>query len=70
MATYEVTLEDGRTVGVNSDSGDESIIKRQANHQEISRIVVEQRAGYRTKRANWIGPSSPSLAVSVKKVQD
>ena len=58
MATYKVTLEDGRTQYVDSDSSDEKIIKKQANHAETSRIII---AG---KRNHPPGPD-PSLAVSI-----
>lgn len=63
MATYDVTHEDGRKTRVHSDSGDESKIKKQANHQETTRQVIAQRLGQ---------PSGPdaSLAVKVEKVSD
>ena len=74
MAHYEVTMEDGRVLSVNSDSSDESRIRQQANHQEITRRVHEERTGRPTKRSNWerpkAGGNDVSIAVSVKKVKD
>lgn len=61
MPMYEVTLEDGRVTYVNSD--EEQYIKKQANHEETSRIII---AG---KRNSPPGPD-PSLAVSYRKIKD
>jgi hypothetical protein len=61
MATYRVTLEDGRTTDVNSDNPE--LVKRQANHEETSRVII---AG---KRNHPYGPE-PALAVSFIKIKD
>ena len=53
---YEVTLEDGRTLTVCAQS--EDLAKRQANHAEMSRVVIASKRGLPT------GPA-PSMAVSV-----
>jgi hypothetical protein len=63
MATYEVTHEDGRKTRVNSDSGADAVVKKQANHAETSRAVLADRRGLPRG-------AEPSLAVSVTKVKD
>jgi hypothetical protein len=62
MSKYIVTLEDGRTIAVNTDDG-EAAAKKQANHQEITRRVIAERQGHPT------GPD-PALAISAEKVSD
>jgi hypothetical protein len=61
MAKYRVTHEDGRTTDV--FAGDEAQAKRQANHQETTRVIIADKRG--TPRG-----SEPSLSVSVEKVKD
>ena len=61
MAKYRVTHEDGRTTDVHA--GNETLAKKQANHQETSRVII---AG---KRGHPPG-ADPSLAVSVEKLKD
>ena len=61
MAKWVVTHEDGRTTNVYAPNEDGA--KKQANHQETSRVII---AG---KRGLPHGPD-PSLSVSVEKVKD
>lgn len=70
MAKFEVTHEDGRKTYVNSDSSDLAVIKKQANHQDLTRALHRQQVGYTPKRNNWEGGADPSMAVSVEKVED
>ena len=62
MAGYEVTLQDGRTLRVNSDSRDQ--VEKQASHQERTRIAIATKRGM-----DDLGPD-PSSPVKVKKVKD
>jgi hypothetical protein len=61
MATYRVTLEDGRTVDVHSS--DPAYVKKQANHEETSRMVIASLRGVPD-------PVEPSIAVSYEKIKD
>lgn len=63
MATYEVTLEDGRKRRVDSDSSDEARIKKQANHQEFTTALIAERRGHQKEH-------DPSLAVKVEPVSE
>jgi hypothetical protein len=53
--SYDVFLEDGRIVKVRAES--EATAKRQANHHEMTRVVIAGRRGVPAKPA--------SMAVSV-----
>lgn len=63
MAKYEVTHEDGRKTFVNSDSGNEAIVKRHANHAETMRVIIAGKRGLPCR-------IDPSLAVSVVKIKE
>jgi len=54
---YRVTLEDGRALIVNA--GDEALAKKQAHHQELTRVRIAERRGLPS------GPD-PSMAVDVR----
>ncbi len=61
MAKYRVTLEDGRTVEVNSDNPD--YVKKQANHEEVTRMMIAEKRGMPDE-------VQPSIAVSYEKIKD
>jgi hypothetical protein len=61
MAKYAVLLADGRTIDVYA--GDEELAKKQALHQETTRIVIA------TKREHPID-TPPSFPYSVTKIKD
>lgn len=61
MPKYRVTHEDGRETEVHSDR--EDLIKSQANHEEMTRVVIAD------KRGMPRGPE-PSIAVSYVKIKD
>lgn len=60
MAKYEVILEDGRTLHVNSD--EERHVRAQAEHADRDRFVINVRRGHEP------GPS-PSRAAVVTRVE-
>lgn len=61
MAKYRVTHEDGRTTDVYA--ADDAGAKRQANHQETTRVIIAGRRGVPER-------VDPSLSVSVIKIKE
>lgn len=61
MAKFRVTHEDGRSTDVFAP--DEAGAKKQANHQETTRAIIDGRRGLPSR-------IDPSLAISVVKIKE